>query len=226
MRSLAPVALTSVFLLAIVGTASAQVCRGSALLRTRRSYQAGGGVTSSSLGSGFTGSFLSGDSFAFGEIRLGRSRNNDLDGSAIVLSVTAGPEFSRGATDWIMVCPMVGVVKAFGPRHAGGSDTNVSELQTNASFTVGIVAMTRGTLRMVPAFGLGVARDEFDISYQREAGVPRQAETGSETYGVVRIDVGFVMNDRLSIVPSIVVPFRSNRAHTRVSLSAAMSLGR
>jgi hypothetical protein len=74
-------------------------------------------------------------------------------------------------------------------------------------------------MEVIPTFGLDIAYDRTKLE------VGAVETTARETYAVVRAGVGFVLNKRISLLPSLGVPLGLDDADPEFSFVVAYNFG-
>jgi hypothetical protein len=116
----------------------------------------------------------------------------------------------------IEACPVASVIIRSGPD-VGEIDTKGVGLR--AGGRLGILAAESGNLDVVPTFGLDIAYDRIT------AEIGPVETTARDTYVIVRVGVGLILNDRMGLVPSLGVPLGIDDADPEFSIVFALNFG-
>jgi hypothetical protein len=143
-----------------------------------------------------------------------------LDASSKGFFGMAGAEYKIDAAKPLFVCPMVTVVRNWGPS----IDVDTSSWLFNIGGSVGFVAAKTGQTTIIPSVGLSLnhlsSSGTFDF-----LGTPTTSTIGN-SFGSLQFGAGFIFNDRMSLFPSIIVPFGGQvNAQTSFSVLFAMKVG-
>ena len=84
----------------------------------------------------------------------------------------------------------------------------------------GFILLNRAGLMVIPSLNLGLTGARYDFNWYDNT-----TESGTDHYGLARVAVGFVIGRRLSIVPSVDLPFGAKLAQTTTGLHIAFSFG-
>ena len=214
MRRLLFVVIASLF---FVVPARAQVCAGGASYANP--YQAGAGISTasdvkiSSIGGGLGGPVW------FGQAGLQFTSFSGA-GTAKGFFVTLGGDFVTDQDKKLHLCPLFDVSRS----GSAVSVPNVDSSSTQFSFggSAGYTLTKLDAASVVPTLGFFVHRASFST---KVAGVPVTGDTG-ETYETIQLGVGFVFNDKIALVPSIILPFGVDGGENSFALAFSYNFGR
>lgn len=209
------VAVCSVFGIA---SAHAQTCLGGLAFKDAPTH-VGGLFTTSSDSHTFSGG-VSREIHAY--LVNGAVSYLSLDGiSATGIEGLAGTEIHLQANPKLSVCPIVIVNKVFGPSPS--PDVTLGELTLSFGGMVGFNAMTSGTTRVVPTFGL-----LYNHLHESQSGTDAFGGAAAGSFGEssasLQLGVGFIFNERMSLIPVFIVPFGSDVAENVFSVTFSMNL--
>ena len=144
------------------------------------------------------------------------------DASAKGILGMGGAEFKldAGSTP-VSVCPLVTLAKIWGPSVENGFDQSSWLFSVGGS--VGFVAMKTGQTAIVPTFGLSFNR--LSTTSTGNFLGNSTSFSASNSFGDLTLGVGFLLNERMSLVPSIVVPFGLDGGETAFSVLFALKVG-
>lgn len=130
---------------------------------------------------------------------------------------SVGAERTLDADKKYFVCPVGNVFLLFGPHPA--PDTNIRTFIVNGGGVFGFVAATSGTTKIVPTAGLSV-------SYTRSTWSGGGYDFSQhDSYFAAQFGAGFILNDKMSITPTIIVPFSSDIGETIFSVVFTTRIG-
>jgi len=202
------------FILLAAAEASAQTCLGLPSFDDAP-YQgfAGAGFTDGAQRFG-AGAAIGSES-VFAGAGLGFTNFSEADSNATTFMAHVGANYTFNTRDRITACPLLAVAVTTGPDIG---DVDVHGVGLTAGGRLGIVAAETGNIEIVPTFGL-------DIAYDRLTGDVGDVRTtlSRETYGIVRVGVGFVLNKWIGFVPALSVPLGLDGADPEFSFDVALN---
>jgi outer membrane protein with beta-barrel domain len=212
--------VVSLALLAIVRTAAvAQTCQGLPSY-SRGQMQVTGNAEFGNGMDSFGGTFGYGQpAGVFGNVGIGTTSIDALDGSSFDIGVGGGYQMTVGPTKKIHLCPVASLGLGMGPKDVGGSGVDFSS--QNFGFGVALGTSLPGGPRMqvVPTGGLGLAY----LKLKSDNG--NNTNSASETYGVLNMGVGLIFNSNISIRPGISVPLGLDGGETSFGLTFGYNFG-
>jgi hypothetical protein len=195
--------------------ASAQTCRGRGAIGAQSPLQVGvevlagprqvfppplGGLTDSIA---LLGSVAGGTDSWFGGGQVGQVDYQESDSSSTLAGLVAGAQFPVVRSRRMMICPAVVLDNEFGPKQLEPG-WKTSTLALSGRLSVGLIAMTSGSVQVVPTFGLTVLRTNMKVEYPtRDVSVYRFSV--SDTTAQVDLGVG-VVGRRFGITPVWTIP--------------------
>jgi hypothetical protein len=210
-----PLLMTIVASLLWVGPAQAQTCVGTVSFATAP-LQAGGDLAFGSQSRTFTGGVTRGSEKFFVRGAASFMSISGLNNGAKGILGSFGTELRVGPTSTIFVCPMVTVVKMWGPNPFLTGSGGFSSLVLSFGGSGGFEVRNVGTTRVVPTFGLS-----FNHLRQSLNGIPGRSGNGitkGDTFLNLQLGVGFIFNERMSLVPSLFVPIGFTEGETVFSV--------
>jgi hypothetical protein len=196
--------------------AEAQLCAGAPSFRTAP-YQAGVDTVFTSGIQGFGGHFAAGGETLFGGGGAGFVNYSYLDSSAVEVSGFAGADLAASSAERVFVCPLAQVSFGVGPDIRS---VDVSTFTVEAGGAVGVIALRTDALAIIPTFIVTGAYNRVSF----EAGGNDVSE--SDGAGVASVGVGFLLNQNVSITPSVGVPFSVGDPDPIFRVSFAFQFGR
>jgi hypothetical protein len=210
--------LTAALMGAVILTASpaqAQLCAGAPSFRTAP-YQVGVNTAFTSGAQGVGGHFAAGGGTLFGGGGVGFVNYSDLDSSAAEVSGFAGADLSLTSSERVFVCPMAQIAFGVGPD-IGIVDASTFAVEGGGS--VGVMASQTEGLSIIPTFAVTVIYTK--VSFDTGA-VDNSQSDGS---GVASVGVGFLLNENVSITPSIGIPFSTSDSDPIFRIRFAFQFG-
>lgn len=209
------IATALLFTLVLTASAEAQICGGSPSF-AQAPYQAGVSAAFREGAQSVGGRFAAGSSSLFAGGALAVLSFSDLDATQTNVSAFAGTEFRLDQDDRIFICP-VGIVSVGVGPDVGDADVSTFGLEGGGS--VGVIAHRTQALTVVPTFGLSAAWRQVSL----EAGGLEADE--SDAFGIASLGVGFILNERVGIRPSLSIPFSVADSDVAFSVDFTFSFG-
>ena len=164
--------------------AAGQICSGFAAFTEGR-FQASGSGAFNDDAKSFGGGFAFGTEWSFGQVSLGTTSYDDLDGSSFNAGASAGFQFkldSKGKAQW---CPTVGFAFASGPNDVDvfGDSTFILDLvEEDFSFGIsaGVVTSESDQTRLVPTVSLSFV----SATLKAEDQVSGDSDSVHDSFGV------------------------------------------
>jgi hypothetical protein len=181
--------------------ANAQTCLGLAPFSAGRVQLAASGDFGNDS-KAFTGNLSFGSTTgAFGGVSVGTVSYDDFDGNTTTVGGQLGWQLPIGTENRIELCPVGGAGYGFGPDNIEGSGTDVSSWGAFFGLQLGFATGTNPQFRIVPTVGAAVAYSKFELDGGFLSGFEED-----DTFGIFTLGLGFVVNTRVSILPSVDVP--------------------
>jgi len=197
--------------------ASAQVCMGQAPIRSGSAIGLGVGVRYGE-GTNFSGGPGGGGDHAFGRGTFGVTRYAGPEFGAWTTSVVAGGQVTAGTEQRVAICPF-GAVDYEWKDNIDDSGVDLSVLTAAAGLSVGFIVAQSATVEFVPTVGVSMNRTRADLPFDvREGAI-------TTTYEVLHLGVGFVIDRRSAVTPTVVVPVGYAQGRKTFSLTFTYSFG-
>jgi hypothetical protein len=193
-------------MIAAVSRAEAQTCMGAPSF-VDRPMQAG--LAASFIGDRHDvgGTFAIGRQSLFGGIGVSATHIRFI-GTSPSVSGIVGAELTSSDHP-VFTCPLFQVAFSSGPDF---DPFDVSSLGLRGGISVGaVVAETRQAVKIIPTFGLAVLYDRAKVA------LLTSENTTTVWSGVATFGVGFQLNENLSVIPALEVPFSAGSADTGFS---------
>jgi hypothetical protein len=200
--------------------AAAQTCAGMPSFSSGRMQVTGGGTFVDGASS-FGGTFGYGTPKGlYGKAGVGTTSYDALDGSSFDLSVGGGYQIPLQTSRTAELCPVASLSIGSGPNDVQGSGIDMSSRTFSFGAAVGALVGRSSRMQIVPnaSFQFANTRAKIDDGTTSVA--------GSESYGLLTLGTGFVINSRFSVNPSISVPMGLDGSSTSFGLSGAINFGR
>ena len=213
-------------LLALPDLASGQVCTGFASF-AEGPYQVFGSATFNDNAKSFGGGFAFGGAGPFGQVSIGTSSFDELDGSSFNFGGGAGYQFSLDQRGLFFLCPTGSVGFTSGPNDIdvfgdGSLVVDLSETDLVFGLSAGAVASRSGQTQIVPVASLAFVSATFKLSDD----VSGDSDSDTETFGLASLGLGFVFNRVVTVRPGVALPFGLEGAATTFGVSLSVNFGR
>jgi len=205
--------------------ASGQVCSGFASFG-QRPFQVFGAAGFNDNAKTFTGGFAFGGSGAFGQLGIGTTSFDEVDGSSFNFNGGAGYQVPLGQKGIVYLCPTASVAFASGPNDIDvfGDGSLVLDLnETDLAFglALGVIASRSGQTQIIPAGSLSFVHATLKAKDQ----VSGASDSQSESFGMLALGLGFVFNQMFTLHPGVAIPFGVDGASTTFGLSFSANFG-
>ncbi len=145
---------------------------------------------------------------------------DDLDESAFGIGGTLGLQRAVAAYAGAQLCPVLSAGYIFGPNFdVSGLEFESSTLLGSAGLAFGVPFQLSPAAAIVP---FGQARVAYGRSSVSAGG---QSESFSDTYGLLGLGAGVVLNQRITIRPTISIPVGLDDSDATFSIGAAVNFG-
>jgi len=207
-----------VILLALVSSSylGAQACIGFPSLAASGGRIAGG-LAFSDPGISFGGS-ITGGSKGFGSVEAGITSYDELDGTSLDLGLSVGVANEVGSDRRVSLCPVGGVQLSLGPNDAFGLGIDARTLGLQAGLAVGFPVVASEGPTLLPFGGLSFGYARVTLSAEGES------VSEGESYGILSLGMGLAFPGRVSVRPSLGIPFGLDGGSTVVSLVLSLAL--
>jgi hypothetical protein len=211
--------VAAIAMLATAAVADAQSCLGLAPFSSGR-VQVGGSADFGNDGKTFTGSLSFGSpGGAFGGVSIGTTSYDDVEGNSTEFGGQLGWQLPVGTGGVVQLCPVGGAFRSVG-EDMDEFGTDVSGWGVFFGLQLGVVTGAKPQFRIVPTAGAALAYGKSKI----ESGFINFED--DETFGILSVGVGFLVNSRLSLLPSISVPVGLDDADAVFRIMVAVNFGR
>ena len=205
----------TVLVLAGGSRAEAQTCAGGPSFR-ERPLQAGAAASFVGDRRDVGGTVAIGRPSLFGGIGVSATHIRFI-GTSPSISGNVGAEFASSDHP-VFTCPLFQAAYASGPAL---EPFDISTVGLRGGISVGaIVAETRQAVKIIPTFGVAVLYDRATVTLMTFE------NTNIVWSGVVTLGVGFLFNDKISVVPALEVPFSAGTTDAGFSLRWVYGFGR
>jgi hypothetical protein len=181
--------------------------------------QIGASADFSDDGKSFTGSLSVGSpEGAFAGVSIGTSSYDEVDGNSTEFGAQLGWQLPLGTGGVVQLCPVAGAFRSIG-EDMDDIGTDVSSWGVLFGLQFGVLTGTTPQFRIVPTAGAALAYGKSRI----ESGLLDFED--DETFGILSVGVGFLVNSRLSLLPSINVPLGLDNADPVFRMMVAVNFG-
>lgn len=205
--------------------ASGQVCSGSASF-AQGPFQVFGAAAFNDNAKTFGGGLAFGGSGAFGQLGIGTTSFDDVDGSSFNVSGGAGYQVPLGQKGIVYLCPIASITLGSGPNDIDvfGDGSLVLDLR-ETDFTIGLalgaIASRSGQTQIIPTGSLSFASATLKAKDQ----VSGASDSQTETFGLVALGLGFVFNQVVTLHPGVTIPFGVEGASTTFGVGVSVNFG-
>jgi hypothetical protein len=212
--------------LGLCASADAQMCAGLASF-TRGPYQVFGTAGFNDNAKSFAGGFGFGGAGPFGQISIGTTNYDNIDGSSLLLGAGGGYQATLGQKGIVHLCPTASLGIASGPNNLDvfGDGSVVLDLhETDLSFglALGVLASGSNPTEIIPmaslAFVSATAKASDDVS--------GSSQSDTQTFGLLELGLGFVFNRVVSFRPHVAIPIGLNGASTSFGATMSVNFGK
>jgi hypothetical protein len=209
--------VATALLAAAPAAAVAQTCLGNPSF-TDGHLQLAAGADFDTRATSFGAAFGGGSESVFGSLGVGGTTYDDLDGTTVRVSGTVGYQVpvSAGRTQ---VCPVLSASLGSGPNDFDVLGTDLTTRGFGFGVALGTELARGARVALVPAVTLGFAFSQLDFTGSVNA------DTSTDTYGLAGIALGVVLNNQLSIRPSVNFPLGLEGADPTFGIGFALNYG-
>jgi hypothetical protein len=158
---------------------------------------------------------------AFGGVGIGTTEVEAFEKSSVDLSASLAYQLEVGRSGQAQVCPIASTSLQLGPNNAFGSAVQRSTFSAGIGFSGGAEFRLQPLLSLVPALAVGVGHR----THQAESSAGATLFRIAETYGFAQFHVGMVVNQNLSIRPSVEIPLGLDGGYAGFGLTVGYRFG-
>jgi outer membrane autotransporter protein len=211
-------------LVALPSAVTGQVCSGVASF-AQGPFQVVGSAAFNDEAKTFGGGLAFGGVGAFGQLSIGTTSFDNLEGSSFTFSGGGGYQFSLDERNIVHLCPIASVAFASGPNDIdvfgdGSLVLDLSETDFEFGVALGAVASRSGQTQIIPAGSLAFVSATLKAKDQ----VSGASDSQSETFGLLGLGLGFVFN-RVTVRPGVAIPFGLDGASTTFGVTLSVNFG-
>lgn len=215
MRAVLPaLALTAL----LPASAAAQACLGNASFANNH-LQMTGDYTFSSDFDQLGASFVSGSNSVFAGLGLNSYAFRGGDPN-LRISGTVGYQVPVSASGRVQACPLLRASYGLATDDYNGTGGELTTQSYGFGLALGGTMLQRSRFALVPSVQASVQRDAFTV---RGGFAP---DDFSDTYGLVGVALGLVMNESLSLRPSMQLPLNASFDDPVFGIALALNYGR
>jgi hypothetical protein len=201
----------------VPGALEAQACLGNPSFSTNH-LQVNAGASFAPSTTTFGGEFVGGSESLFTGLTAGGATYDGISGATLLAGIRAG--FQVPVTSGTMqVCPVVGAEVGFGPADVGGDRSDFRSRAVTFGLAAGGELLRSDRIAVVPSLSIGFAYTGTTVTGLLAT------ETETETFGLAGAAVGLVLNDRLSIRPSVSFPIGLEGADPIYGIGFSLNYG-
>lgn len=209
-----------------LSSAAAQLCTGSAPF-TSGSFQAGVSAAFNDNTTTLGGGLGLGGTGPFGQVVIGTTSYDELDGSTFTVGGGAGYQFKLDSRGFAHLCPTASVAFGSGPNDLdvfgdGSMVLDLGETDFSIGLSFGVVAANSGNTQIVPTASLSFASATVKVEDQ----VSGASDSQTETFGRLGLGVGFVVSHSVTLQPGVTIPFGLEGASTTFLAGVGINFGK
>lgn len=198
--------------------AAAQACLGNASFAANHLQMSGSYTFTSDfdeLGAGF----VSGSNTVFAGVGVNSYSNGGGDAN-LRISGSLGYQVPVSASGRLQACPLLRASYGLPTDDYNGTGGELTTQSYGFGLAVGGPLVQRARFALVPSLQAGVQRDVFTV---RGGFAPDDL---SDTYGTVGFALGLVMNESLSLRPSVLLPLNASFDDPIFGIGLSLNYGR
>jgi len=164
----------------------------------------------------------------FGGVNLGLVDIDNVDESAFVIGGGIGYQMSAASTRRtdnvreLQFCPVATLQYQMGPEFEFFDETiDLSALSLSGGVALGVPVEASATFQLIPTGTIALAYTKVTADLGTFG-----SGSDTETYGVITLGVGFLMNGTVSIKPYVDIPVGLEGADARLGILVAFGIGR
>jgi hypothetical protein len=205
---------------------SAQVCSGFTSF-AHGPFQVFGSAGFNDNAKTFGGGFAFGGQGVFGQLSIGTTSFDDLDGSSFNFGGGAGYQFSLDKRSIFHLCPIASVSFSSGPNDIdligdGSLLLDLSETDLVFGLSFGARPPQSGKTQIIPSGSLGFVSATLKAKDQ----VTGVSDSETETFGLLSLGVGFVFSQVFTLRPGVAIPFGLEGGSTTFGVTLSINFGR
>ena len=159
-------------------------------------------------------------SSAYGNLGVSTTSVDGVDGSQLGIAARAGYQMALGKSRQVQVCPNASFGLGMGPNDdAAGVDQ--SGRSATVGLNVGTVMGANPRMKIIPSVGLSYAYGKQKA--EDDAGATLFEVSNS--YGLAQVGVGIVLNQNISIRPSVDIPLGLEGSDPTFGLTLGYNFG-
>ena len=156
----------------------------------------------------------------YGTVGVSTTSFDGVDGSSVGLAARAGYQMALGKSGQVQVCPNASIGVGMGPDDATAGIDNSSRSAT-VGLNVGTVLGANPRMKVIPSAGLSYAYGRQKA--QDDAGATLFEI--SDNYGLAQLGVGVVLNQNISVRPSVDIPLGLEGSNPTFGLTLGYNFG-
>lgn len=223
-RSHAAQSLLIAALATFPAASGAQACLGNASFGTGH-LQLAGDAQFAERATSFGVSIGSGSESVFANVGVGGVTYDDVEGSTLLVGGTLGYQVTASAGGNAQMCPVFSAAYGMGPNDFGGSGSDLTVKNFSFGLALGGEMGRGGELVLVPAVSLAFVYSSASVDIPFGTRLVGGTISGDDTYGLVGLTVGMVLNSQLSIRPSVSVPFGVDESNPIFGIGVTLNYG-
>jgi len=212
--------------LGLCASADGQMCAGFASF-AKGPYQVFGTAGFNDNAKSFAGGFGFGGAGPFGQVSIGTTNYDNIDGSSLLFGGGLGYQVILGQKGILHLCPTASLGFASGPNNLDvfGDGSVVLDLsETDLSFGLGLGVLASGSnqTQIIPVASLGfvsaTAKASDDVS--------GASQSDTQTFGMLELGLGFVFNQVFTFRPTVAIPIGLDGGSTSFGATIGVNFGK
>jgi len=213
-------------LIALPTGATAQVCGGFASFAGGH-FQVLGSAAFNDNAKTFGGGVAVGGRGAFGQLGIGGTSYDNLNGSSFNFGAGGGYQVSLDKKNFAHLCPVASIAFSSGPNdidvfNDGSLVLDLRETDFDFGVAFGAMAYQSGQTQIIPTASLAFVSATVKAKDQ----VSGISDSQSDTFGSLGLGLGFVFNQVITLRPGVSIPIGLDGASTTFGVTLSLNFGR
>jgi hypothetical protein len=159
-------------------------------------------------------------SSVYGSLGISTTSVDEVDGSQLGIGAHAGYQMALGKARQVQVCPNASFSIGMGPND-DASGVDQSSRSATVGLNVGTVLGANPRMKIIPTAGLSYAYGKAKAEDDTGATLVEF----SDSYGVAQLGVGLVLNQNISVRPSVDIPLGLEGSDPTFGLTLGYNFG-
>ena len=212
--------------LGLCASADGQMCAGFASF-AQGPYQVFGSAGFNNNAKSFGAGFGFGGAGPFGEVSIGTTSYDNIDGSSTLFGGGLGYQVTLGQKGIVHLCPTASLGFASGPNNLdvfgdGSVVLDLSETDLSFGLELGVLASGSNPTQIIPVVSLGFV----NASAKASDDVSGTSQSNTQTFGTLELGLGFVFNHVVSFRPIVAIPIGLDGGVTSFGATVSVNFGK